>query len=170
MHIRYICSDHEKLTDNILTSVARIAIGKGLNIAGVVQPVDAARPGEKCHIVLALLPDGELRDISLDLGSDATSCRLDSGALENVALSVQQRVAGAQALIVNKFGKQEASGRGLVPAIGVACERGIPVLLGVAPQLREAFLEFSGGMAEELPAEVEAAAAWLESACRQRVD
>lgn len=167
MEIRYVCSDQEKATDAVLTAVAERARDVGIALAGTVQPVDPALASEKCHIVLALLPDGERRDISVDLGPEVTGCRLNPEALEAAVMVVEDRLPAAQALVVNKFGKQEAAGRGLVGAIGQACERGLPVLVGVSPAYREAFLAFAAGGAQELPANEGRILDWMRTACRQ---
>nr|WP_199261458.1 DUF2478 domain-containing protein [Paracoccus binzhouensis] len=167
MDICYVCSDEEKRTDAVLCAVAEALSAKGVRLAGTLQPPAARHSGEQCHIVLSLLPDGELRDISVPLSPEVTGCRLDPGALEQAVLVVQDRVADAHALIANKFGKQEAAGRGLVPAIGEACERGIPVLVGLSPQWRAAFLAFADGRAHECPADEAQILSWLREACSQ---
>lgn len=165
MDIRYVCSEEERRTDRVLGAVAERAGRDGIALAGTVQVVDPGAPQEKCHIILALLPDGARRDISFPLDPDVPGCRLNPEALEDAAMAVQGRVPAAQALVVNKFGKQEATGRGLVPAIGEACERGLPVLVGVAPQWLEAFLTFAGDGALPLPADEDQVLAWLRGAC-----
>ena len=165
MDIRYVCSDGERRTDAVLTGVAERAARGGIGLAGTVQPVDPDLAQEKCHIVLALLPDGARHDISFPLQPGVTGCRLDAGALEQAVLVVHERLPGAQGLVVNKFGKQEAAGRGLVTAIGDACARGIPVLVGVSPAWLDAFLAFSDGQAQPLPADEERVFAWLQDAC-----
>ncbi len=165
MEIRYVCSEADRRTDEVLSAVAAQAIAEGIVLAGTVQPVDRSQPGEKCRIVIRLLPEGPICDVSMDLGPGATGCRLDAGALEQAMVTVQERLPGAQALIVNKFGKQEAAGRGLVAAIGQACGDGRPVLVGVAPEWREAFLAFTDGKALPLPAEEAPVLDWLRTAC-----
>ena len=145
MDIRYVSSDQDQQTNLVLSTVAERAAAEGIRLAGTVQPVMGDAPQQKCEIVLRLLPDGPIRNISLDLGPGATGCRLDAGALEQAVLEVQDRMAGAEGLIVNKFGKQEAAGRGLVDLIGQACAAGLPVLVGVSPEWREAFLAFASG-------------------------
>ncbi|MDO5640846.1 MAG: DUF2478 domain-containing protein [Paracoccus sp. (in: a-proteobacteria)] len=165
MRIRYVCSDQEQETDAALTDAATLAIGAGMRLTGTVQPVDGDNRAEKCHIILALLPDGERCDISLPLEPGMTGCRLDAGALEDVAVQVQDRLPDAQCLLVNKFGKQEAVGRGLVTAIGEACERGLPVVVGVSPQWLAAFQDFAGDAAEPLPADASVIVNWLDDAC-----
>ncbi len=165
MKIAYICSGEEHMTDAVLAEASSIAAQDGLALAGTIQMIDPDQLPGKCDITLGLLPDGEQRSISVDLGPGVSGCRLDPGALEDVVMIVHQRLPAAHALIVNKFGKQEAAGRGLVSAIGEACERGLPVLVGVSPEWREAFLQFSGGEAQHILSDAPSAAKWLKDAC-----
>lgn len=165
MYIRYVSSDEENRTNAVLAAVAEAAKREGIALAGTTQPGEPGGTQEKCNIVLGLLPDGMRRNVSLDLGPGATGCRLDAAALEAAVMIVHDRLPGARGLIINKFGKQEAVGRGLVAAIVEACDRGLPVLVGVSPQWREAFLTFAGGKAIELPADEGCLLDWLRGAC-----
>lgn len=115
---------------------------------------------------LFCLPDGPVLTISQQLGAGARGCRLDGGALEAAVATVAPRLAGAAALVVNKFGKLEAAGHGFVPLIAEALETGRPVLVGVNAPNRDAFLAFAGDLAEPLPPEPGRLAAWL---CRATV-
>ncbi len=169
MNIRYVCSDEERKTDSTLSAVAERAATAGIVLAGTVQPANPDASSGKCDIVLGLLPDGEKRNISFDLAPGVTGCRLNADALEAAVMVVHERLSGAQALVVNKFSKQEAVGRGLVAAIGEACDRGLPVLVGVPPEWREAFLNFTEGKAQPLPANEEAILEWLRTACLGKV-
>ena len=65
---------------------------------------------------------------------------------------------------MNKFGKQEADGRGLAGTIATALERGMPVLVGVNGLNLPPFLEFAGGLAQALPPERQAVLDWCLSA------
>ncbi len=168
MDIRYVSSDQDRHTNAVLVAVAERAAAEGIRLAGTVQPVPAGVVPRKCDIVLRLLPDGPVRNVSMDLGPGATGCRLDAGALEEAVAVVQERLPAAQGLIVNKFGKQEAAGRGLVEAIGRACAAGLPVLVGVSPEWRAAFLAFAAGTARPVDADEEAVMRWLRAACRAR--
>lgn len=155
MTIGFVCSDEEYRTNAVLDAVADRARRAGIALAGTTQPVDPAIAHEKCTIVLALLPDGMRRNVSFGLTAGITGCRLDAAALEEAVMIVHDRLPAAEGLIVNKFGKQEATGRGLVAAIVEACDRRLPVLVSVSPQWREAFLAFAGDRASALPADAE---------------
>lgn len=112
---------------------------------------------------LAVLPDGPIVRISEDRGSLARGCILDSGALEQTVVAVQRRLEGAELLIVNKFGKREAEGKGLVPVIAEALHRGLPVLIGVNGLNLAAFLTFAGEDVCALQTNAPSVAKWCKS-------
>lgn len=164
MNIRYVSSDKDQATNRALANVAERARAEGIELAGTVQSQIPGTAQAKCEIVLNLLPDGPTRNISLDLGPGVTGCRLDPGALEEAVVIVQERLARAQGLIVNKFGKQEAAGRGLAQLIGQALAEGKPVLVGVSPDWLGAFLAFADGAARPINADADEVMAWLRTA------
>lgn len=84
--------------------------------------------------------------------------------VEQAAVLTAGRLDGAGLLIVNKFGKLEAAGRGFVPVIAEALDRGLPVLVGVNAQNLPAFLDFAGELARELPPDATAVCAWAQAA------
>jgi nucleoside-triphosphatase THEP1 len=68
---------------------------------------------------------------------------------------------GADLLIVNKFGKQEAAGRGFRPVIAEALAQGTDVLVGVNPLNLEALLDFAGDMAQPVSPKSDALCKWI---------
>lgn len=66
--------------------------------------------------------------------------------------------------ILNKFGPQEAEGRGFCDAIASALENDTPVLVGVGGGSRDALDAFVDGMAEVLPPEAGAIQKWCKAA------
>jgi hypothetical protein len=166
LRIGYLSLPGRGATDACLAAaVARLEAAR-LPLAGTVQ-ANRPRAGRgACDMDVRVLPDGPVFRISQDLGAAARGCRLDAGALEAAAAAVEARLGGAALLVVNKFGKQEAAGRGLVLAIVAAAEAGMPVLAGVNGLNLPAFLGFAGGCAEPLPADPAAIAGWaLRAAC-----
>ena len=144
-------------TDRLLASVAARLQGQGVALAGAVQfNLDC---GDECEMEVQVLPDGPVIGISQSLGPGSQGCRLDAGALEAAVAEVAARMAGARLLIVNKFGKHEAEGRGFRGLIGSALEGGMPVLIGVNAMNMQAFQAFAGEMAE--PVLPDTLDAWL---------
>ena len=68
---------------------------------------------------------------------------------------------GADLLIINKFGKHEAEGRGFRNTIALALEADIPVLTGVNRTSFDAFQNFTGGVAENAGGDMQALDDWL---------
>jgi hypothetical protein len=109
-----------------------------------------------------VLPDGAVLRISQDLGPQARGCRLDPAALETaVGLVTVSLSSGVDLLIVNKFGKHEAGGRGFRDVIAEAVALDIPVLVGLSALNRPAFETFAEERAIQLPPEPAALMAWV---------
>lgn len=151
MRLAHVTCHGRGQTDAFLAAVVNDLAARGLRLAGTVQS-NLARPDRRrCDMDLRILPDGPTFRISEDRGDLARGCRLDSGALEQGVAEVMARLPGADLLIVNKFGKRESEGHGLIPAIAAAIDADIPVLVGVNALNLPAFLAFAGGLATALP-------------------
>ncbi|HEX9858575.1 MAG TPA: DUF2478 domain-containing protein, partial [Paracoccaceae bacterium] len=129
-------------------------------LAGAVQSNAPCDASPHCDMDLAVLPDGPVIRISQSLGTASSGCRLDAGALEQAVEEAGRRLAGAEVLIVNKFGKHEAEGRGFRGLVAEALAQGIPVLIGVNNPNHAAFMAFVGDLAEPLPDDVPAIVDW----------
>ena len=79
-----------------------------------------------------------------------------------VGLVKADLLSGAHLLIVNKFGKHEAEGRGFRNVIAEAVAMDIPVLVGLNTLNRPAFESFTQGLAVQLPSDHAALMAWVE--------
>jgi hypothetical protein len=148
--------------DPLLHGVAMAAIAEGRRVAGIVQ-INREVPGSaRCDMDAVVLPDGPVFRISQSLGREARGCRLDPEGLERAVGAAGVRLAaGADLLVVNKFGKQEALGRGFRPLIADALERGASVLVGANALNLPALEAFTGGLAIRLPAEHDALLRWV---------
>ncbi|MCU9849912.1 DUF2478 domain-containing protein [Defluviimonas sp. WL0024] len=161
MRLAYITAAEKGLTDRVLAEAADLLAERGLRLAGVVQ-TNVQRPQRfHCDMDLRILPDGPVIGITQNLGANARGCRLDPGALEGAVADVSARLgAGADLLILNKFGKHEGEGRGFRPVIAEALAMDLPVILGVNALNLDAFHAFTEGLAEELPADPRTIADW----------
>ncbi|MTH34469.1 DUF2478 domain-containing protein [Paracoccus limosus] len=135
--------------DRLLAETAATLEARGLRLAGAVQQNLDRGPGQDCDMDLRILGEGGVIRISQNLGPDAESCRLDSGALaEAVARSEAVLAQGADLVIVNKFGKQECYGRGFRAFIATALAQGVPVLVSVPCEQLPEFHAFAQDLAE----------------------
>lgn len=150
-----------------MAALAADLAAEGWRLAGAVQVNLDRRTDCACDMELSVLgAEAAPIRISQSLGAGSSGCRLDSDALERAAGLAErvlaERGAGVDLVIVNKFGKQEAAGRGFRGLIGAALAEDVPVLTAVAPDQLAGFLEFAGDYATRL--DWETAAAW----CRDR--
>lgn len=163
MKLAYIMAPGRGDTDLILAGLASDLAARGLRLCGTVQ-INTERPDSgPCDMDVRVLPDGPVLRISQDLGPSARGCRLDPAALEQaVGLVGASLDAGADMLIINKFGKHEAEGRGFRNVIAQAAAQGLPVLVGLNQLNRPAFETFAGDLATHLPPDRTALAQWAE--------
>ncbi len=163
MHLAYVSTTDRGATDRLLSALAERLLQKGAKLAGVVQSNTECADSSKCDMDLRVLPDGETIRISQSLGTMSRGCRLDPAALEQAVGYVTTSLSDApQLLIINKFGKHEADGRGFRPVIAEALALDVPVLVGVNAMNQEKFIEFTGGEAEEMQADLDAIENWFD--------
>lgn len=169
MKIACIRASARGKTDLLLQQFAAHLAQQGVRTAGTVQINTERADSHRCDMDVQILPDGSVFRISQDLGSASRGCRLDPAALEQaVASSAIELANNAQILIVNKFGKHEAEGRGFRGLIADALERDIPVIVGLNALNEPAFNAFAEGFARRLPADLEALKSWAQSALAPR--
>lgn len=150
-------------TDLVLERLAAALAARGLRCCGTVQINSARRDAGPCDMDVRVLPDVAIVRISQDLGAQARGCRLDPAALETaVGLVAAGLSSRADLLIVNKFGKHEAEGRGFRDVIAEAVAMDIPVVVGLNALNRPAFETFAEGTSIQLPAELAALMAWAD--------
>ena len=153
--------------DLLLQQLAEALKARGVTCAGVVQSNVDCGPERKCDMDLTVLHSGEVLRISQSLGIGARGCRLDPDALEHAVAATAEALSDADMLLVNKFGKHEAQGRGFRPLIGEAMALELPVLCGLNGANLPAFQEFTGGLAVEVAPDLEALTAWAEAQISQ---
>lgn len=166
MRLGYVMSAERGAVDLALSALAPRLMAQGVRLGGVVQQNENCAANGRCDMDALVLPDGPIIRISQSLGREARGCKLDPSALEQVSGLVAGRLSGdLDLLIINKFGKHEADGRGLRPVIAEALALGVPVLCGVGTRNSEPFLEFAGELAE--PVQIDALEAWAIDAVAQ---
>lgn len=165
----YVISPGRGAGDRLLAAVAGDLTERGLALAGAVQINVEHDPARPCHMDLCILGAGETFRISEDRGRHAGGCRLDPRGLADGILRVETSLDFQRSLLViNKFGKAEVEGGGFREAIGRAIVADIPVLTTVREKNLTAFLDFAGGMATELPPDMDRIVAWCLDAVAAR--
>ncbi|HZZ90039.1 MAG TPA: DUF2478 domain-containing protein [Caulobacteraceae bacterium] len=132
-----------------------------VRLAGVIEDPFTPQAGECAAGDLRSLSDGRRFQMMQDLGPGAAACRLDSDGVVSACEAVLQGIAAGCGLVVlNKFGKIEASRSGLAQAFAGALERGLPILTSVAPKFTDAWDRFAAPYYVVLPPELGAIEAW----------
>ena len=151
--------------DAVLARAAARLRAEGVRLAGHVQGIRPGRSGEVT--VVEDLVTGAARPITQELGPGAAGCSLDPAALADVAAGLLAQLDGkVDLLVVNRFGKAEAEGRGLRAAIERAVLNGVPVLTVLRAGHAAAWDQFTGGEAVLLEPEDEAILIWARLAIR----
>ncbi len=163
--IGVVVYDDGLVGDALIAQCAAGLAASGYRLGGVVQS-NAHRPGRRrCDMYVKDLLGGDEVKISFDRGNEARGCRLDPDAFARVdawvGRAVHERV---DLLVINKFGKEEAHGRGLRPVIADALIAEIPLVIGVSTRNLRDFLTFVGDSAARLRPDIEAVTAWCRNA------
>lgn len=163
MVVGYVIAEGRGNTDRLLSALAG-QLETRLRLAGVVQTNTDRTDCSGCDMDVRVISSNQVVRISQSLGVDSKGCRLNPAALEEaVGLVENALLGGADLLIVNKFGKHEASGRGFRPLIGEALARDIPVLLGLNAMNLDAFLEFAGDFSVAMDPDLDVLRDWVFS-------
>ncbi|MDF0602896.1 DUF2478 domain-containing protein [Psychromarinibacter sp. C21-152] len=168
MKLAYVTVPGRGKIDDLIAEAVRAFEADGVRLAGTVRAGSVGALAHPCDMELRVLPDGPRFRISQPLGTGAKGCRLDESTIVAIGAAVEPRLGNADLLVVNKFGKLEARGRGLYTAIAAAIEMEIPTLVGVTQMSLPDFNMFSGGMAVPLAPELHAVRDWFESVERPR--
>jgi nucleoside-triphosphatase THEP1 len=122
----------------------------GIAVAGIVQYNKFIRDRTRCDMEVEELASGIVLRLSEDRGKEARGCRLDRGALSEAGVLISASLK-RELVILNKFGKLEAEGRGLRDTLADAVQLGVPIVVGVPYRNIEQWRVFTGGLAEECP-------------------
>jgi len=163
MKIAYTTAPGRGDTDLILSRLAGTLASQGYETCGTVQ-INTECTSGPCDMDVNVLPDGPILRISQDLGQASKGCRLDPAALETaVGLAEARLNTNVDLLIINKFGKHEADGRGFRTIIANALDLEVPVLVGVNALNLPAFRDFVGLEASQLEPSEGALLAWCRT-------
>lgn len=166
MKIAAISATGRGETDRLITITAERMLAEGARLSGIIKVLQEMPEGSHhCDMDVRVLPgEGTIR-ITQSLGDGSSGCRLNPVAITEAVAAVEGHAGQAADLFVlNKFGPEEAEGRGFRTAIGAALEQGIPVLVGVTGGNVKAFEDFAQGLAETLPSDEDAIVDWCRNA------
>ena len=135
-----------------LEGFIRILQGQGYVVRGLIQRNDPAASSD-CACAMKLVDVGNRQEfkISQDLGQHSEGCRVDTSQLAEASVVLRQALSDkADLVVINKFGKLEAEGRGLADELLTVMASGTPMVTTVEFTLLDRWRDFSGGLAHEL--------------------
>ncbi|MGY4627387.1 DUF2478 domain-containing protein [Bradyrhizobium sp. USDA 4486] len=154
--------------DRLLADFAQEIALQGVRIGGIVQR--HARCANGTHVMLAIdVATGQEISISQPLGSGAMSCNLDTNGLAEAAAVVSRALRdNIDLLVINKFAKQEAAGRGLRAEFVDAITQGVPVLTAVPKKCLADWRTFTAGVSTLLPCDRQSLQQWWREISTRR--
>jgi hypothetical protein len=130
----------------------------------MVQRGRTSRAGD-ATLGAVMLPSETVVDLDHERGH--VGCHLHSGRLAGVAEAVADEIAaGADLVIVNRFGRLEAAGQGLIGLIRQAVDADIPVLTAVPEHHFATCVKYADGMNVRLACRRPALDRWWKSVAR----
>lgn len=150
--------------DRLLLEISTILSDDGLTVGGLVQVSTDIRAGLSNAVHVVDLLSGDRYNIWEPRGRWASGCRLDENGLAAAEASVLRSIDSEPDLVLlNRFGRAEAKGRGLINCFALAMAKGVPILTAVRDPFDAPWSEFHGGMATALPADVDAVITWVRT-------
>jgi nucleoside-triphosphatase THEP1 len=149
--------------DGLLLRFAEDLRRSGHRVVGVVQHhVHGSRDP---NLDAVMLPGDEVVNLGHRIpGDDLGGCDIDNERLATVARTIEAAIEeGGDLVIINRFGKLEAAGRGLIRLIEQAVDADIPVITAVPAHRFAAWVKYSDGMSVRLACRRDALDAWWAS-------
>ena len=145
--------------DRLLAEFVQDLVARGYRVVGLIQ-TRLADGGA----AVTVLPTGETIALAPRRGACSPASRPDPCDLAAAAARIDALIpTGADLVIINRFGKLEAEGTGLVDEIARALSFDIPVLVAV-PEFRfSAWLSYCGGMGVKLPCRNGSLQSWWDA-------
>jgi nucleoside-triphosphatase THEP1 len=154
-----VYDDHDD-PDAVLRGFASELNAQGFRAIGMVQAGQCA----DSSLSAVLVHNGETVLLAQDPAPGKTGCKLDLARLQDAGARVAGALeAGADLLIVNRFGKRERDGKGLGYLIERALEADIPVVIAVSRKSFADWIKFAGGMSVKLGCNRHALETWWRS-------
>ena len=114
----------------------------GARVVGLLAE-DSDGEGTCSAAFLRDIATGNRFSIQLDAAPAGTSCHLDATGLDRACAELLPRITSADLIVLSKFGKIEATGRGLSAAFSRAIAAGKPLLTTVSAKHAAAWSAFA---------------------------
>ncbi len=152
--------------DAVLAAFAARQLAAGHRVRGLVALPHVPTPTGKRMALMDVADPGSRYPISQALGPAACGCNLDPRGIADASMVLRRALREpAELAVANRFGTLESHGQGLVDELLALMLAGIPLLIVVNARYLDAWRDFTGGLAQELPPRDEALQRWWDN-CR----
>ncbi len=151
----------EERPDAAVAAAVAALVAQGAEVRGLLQ--EGTEGSASCCATLFLEDIGSGRRVEIfqNRGRETRGCRLDASGLAEAAAWVREAIdSRPDVLVLNRFGRQEAEGRGLLDEIGAAVTAGIPVVIPVNEALLPEWDAFAGGGYDRLLTDPDRLVGW----------
>jgi hypothetical protein len=137
--------------DDLLLACCAELRSLGFRIGRLVQRSSGTSGQCPTEVSVVDLRSGDAFNIWEDRGACARGCRLDERGLIDAEPSIMSSLAdGVDLIVINRFGRAESLGRGLLGCFAAAIEARVALLTAVRAPYEEAWHSFHGGCALQL--------------------
>ena len=153
---------HGSGIEPLMVEVVRTLRREGVHVGGLVEHTIRPAGDAGCSsLELEDLVSGTRYRLTQNLGTGSRACALDSTALAEASRALRDAVADRMdVVVVNKFGAQEAAGKGLRSEMLQIVSSGIPLLTAVSRRFLPQWRQFAGCEAILLPAALSGVLEW----------
>lgn len=151
--------------NSILRTVVNSLQVKGVTVRGVLQESEFSQNGCCAQLNIVDIRTGRTERITQERGRESRGCKLDPRGLAAISHCITDAIeADVDLVIINKFGRAESEGDGLLSCIADAILAGVPILTTVREPYVAAWKLYHGGLASELPPNIDAILQWYDAA------
>jgi hypothetical protein len=150
--------------DRLLRDFTEDLRRSGVRTAGLVQLDSWTGQSDDREVRTVVLSSCEVVHVAHEQNLPAPGCGLDCRKLAGIAKMIEAAIQeGADLVVINRFGKLEATGKGLIEVIRQAADADIPVLIAVPEHRFPGWTKYSAGMSIRLPCRRAALDRWWRS-------
>jgi hypothetical protein len=150
--------------DRLLLDFTEDLRRSGVRTAGLLQLDSWTDQFDGRVVRTVVLSSREVVPVDHERSLGATGCGLDCRKLASIAKMIEAAIQeGADLVVINRFGKLEATGKGLIELIQQSADADIPVLIAVPEHRFAGWIKYSAGMSVRLPCRRAALDRWWKS-------
>lgn len=142
--IAAIANSARQDAQGLLSEAAAELLEAGFRVVGVLAENNDVE-GACSAAFLRDIVSGRRFSIQLDAAPPGATCHLDAAGIDEACAGILPQIAGADVVVLSKFGKTEAARQGLWAAFSSAISAGKPLLTTVSPRHVEAWTAFAPG-------------------------